>query len=159
MYLRRYPFGGQIRPRIRYQSRTSDVPIRVRTHRKWLIVTGLARSTRPCTFGVFEEISIQRVDPGPGPESGSRRPATFWTIEPDRVCLRGSEAISVIVQNVYNVAGRDRISSLNNNTWPCNYLEDFVWDWPYHPKFVTIGAVTRIDNNIFTGNEGGQLWH
>ena len=74
---------------------------------------------------------------GPGPESGSGRPATFWTIEPDRVCLRGSEAISVIVQNVYNVAGRDRISSLNNNTWPCNYLEDFVWDWPYHPKFVT----------------------
>ena len=75
---------------------------------------------------------------GPRPESGSGRPATFWTIEPDRVCLRGSEAISVIVQNVYNVAGRDRISSLNNNTWPCNYLEDFVWDWPYHPKFVTI---------------------
>ena len=74
---------------------------------------------------------------GPGPESGSGRPATFWTIEPDRVCLRGSEAINVIVQNVYNVAGRDRISSLNNNTWPCNYLEDFVWDWPYHPKFVT----------------------
>ena len=52
---------------------------------------------------------------GPGPESGSGRPATFWTIEPDRVCLRGSEAINVIVQNVYNVAGIDRISSLNNN--------------------------------------------
>ena len=74
-------------------------------------MTGLAQSTRPCTFGVFEEISIRR-----GPESGSGRPATVWTIEPDRVCLRGSEAINVIVQNVYNVAGRDRISSLNNNT-------------------------------------------
>ena len=88
-------------------------------------MTGLAQSTRPCTFGVFEEISIWRVDPAKarrcvyfsaGPESGSGRPATVWTIEPDRVCLRGSEAINVIVQNVYNVAGRDRISSLNNNT-------------------------------------------
>ena len=66
--------------------------------------------------------------------------APVRTIEPDRVRLSGSEIINVIVQNVYNVAGRDRISSLNNNTWPCNYTEDFVWDWPYHPKFVTIGA-------------------
>ena len=54
---------------------------------------GLARSTRPCIFGVFEEISIQRVDPAP-----DQSPATFWTIEPDRVCLRGLEAIDVIVQ-------------------------------------------------------------
>ena len=53
---------------------------------------------------------------GPGPESGSGRPAPVWTIEPDRVRLSGSEIINVIVQNVYNVAGRDRISSLNNNT-------------------------------------------
>ena len=68
-------------------------------------MTGLAQSTRPCTFGVFEEISIRRVDPAP-----------VWTIEPDRVRLSDSEIINVIVQNVYNVAGRDRISSLNNNT-------------------------------------------
>ena len=74
-------------------------------------MTGLAQSTRPCTFGVFEEISIRQVDPAP-----DQSPATVWTIEPDRVCLRGSEVINVIVQNVYNVAGRDRISSLNNNT-------------------------------------------
>ena len=53
---------------------------------------------------------------GPGPESGSGRLAPVWTIEPDRVRLSGSEIINVIVQNVYNVAGRDRISSLNNNT-------------------------------------------
>ena len=28
------------------------------TYRKWLIVIGLAQSTRPCTFGGFEKISI-----------------------------------------------------------------------------------------------------
>ena len=33
-----------------------------------------------------------------------------------------------------------------------------MWNWPNHPKFVTIGAVTRIDNKIFTGNEGGRSW-
>ena len=74
-------------------------------------MTGLAQSTRPCTFGVFEEISIRRVDPAP-----DQSPAPVWTIEPDRVRLSGSEIINVIVQNVYKVAGRDRISSLNNNT-------------------------------------------
>ena len=67
----------------------------------------------------------------------SHLPWPVWTIEPDRVGLSHSESIIVIVQNVYNVAGRDRISGLSNNTWPCNYTEDFVWDWPYHPKFVT----------------------
>ena len=74
-------------------------------------MTGLAQSTRPCTFGVFEEISIQQVDPAP-----DQSPAPVWTIGPDRVRLSGSKIINVIVQNVYNVAGRDRISSLNNNT-------------------------------------------
>ena len=74
-------------------------------------MTGLAQSTRPCTFGVFEEISIRRVDPAP-----DQSPAPVWTIESDRVGLSSSEIINVIVQNVYNVAGRDRMSSLSNNT-------------------------------------------
>ena len=38
---------------------------------------------------------------------------------------------------MYNVAGRDRTSDLGNNSLPCNHTEDFVWNWPYHPKFVT----------------------
>ena len=38
---------------------------------------------------------------------------------------------------MYNVAGRDRTSDLSNNSWPCNHTEDFVWNWPNHPKFVT----------------------
>ena len=121
-------------------------------------MTGLAQSTRPCTFGVFEEISIRRVEPAPdqSPAPDVRLPNysgiqvqshpqwPVWTIEPDRVCLSGSEIINVIVQNVYNVAGRDRISSLSNNTWPCNYTEDFVWDWPYHPKFVTNASTIHL---------------
>ena len=77
-------------------------------------MTGLAQSTRPCTFGVFEEISIRRVDPAP--DQSPAPDVRLRTIEPDRVRLSGSEIINVIVQNVYNVAGRDRISSLNNNT-------------------------------------------
>ena len=38
---------------------------------------------------------------------------------------------------MYNVAGRDRTSDLSNNSRPCNHTEDFVWNWPNYPKFVT----------------------
>ena len=131
-------------------------------HRKWLIVIGLAQRTRPCTFGGFEKISILRASPAPdqspatdvrlpnyrGIQERSHLPWPVWTIEPDRVGLNHSESIIVIVQNVYNVAGRDRISSLSNNTWPCNYTEDFVWDWPYHPKFVTYVLVFKQGNML-----------
>ena len=39
---------------------------------------------------------------------------------------------------MYNVAGRDRTSDLSNNSRPCNHTEDFVWNWPNYPKFVTV---------------------
>ena len=32
-----------------------------------------------------------------------------------------------------------------------------MWNWPNHP--LQLVPVTRIDNKIFTGNEGGRLWH
>ena len=49
------------------------------SYKKWLIVIGLAQSTRPCTFVGFEKISILRASPAPdsaGPESGYQSPAT-----------------------------------------------------------------------------------
>ena len=42
------------------------------------------------------------------------------------------------------------MSSLSNNTWPCNYIEDFVWDWPYHPKFVTHVLVWLTERDHYT---------
>ena len=47
---------------------------------KWLIVNGLAQSTRPCTFVGFEKISILRASPAPdsaGPESDVSIPVGF----------------------------------------------------------------------------------
>ena len=35
------------------------------SYKKWLIVIGLAQSTRPCTFVGFEKISILRASPAP----------------------------------------------------------------------------------------------
>ena len=71
------------------------------TDKKWLIVNGLARSTRPCTFGGFEKISILRASPAPDqspartrvrlPESGYGRPAPqlSWDIRTKSLTVTG----------------------------------------------------------------------
>ena len=45
---------------------------------KWLIVNGLAQSTRPCTFVGFEKISILRAVVGIGPDTHSGRPTSQY---------------------------------------------------------------------------------
>ena len=61
---------------------------------KWLIVNGLAQSTRPCTFVGFEKISILRASPAPdsaGPESGYQSPALqlSWDIRTKSLTVTG----------------------------------------------------------------------
>ena len=56
---------------------------------KWLIVNGLAQSTRPCTFVGFEKISILRASPAP--ESGYQSPAPqlSWDIRTKSLTVTG----------------------------------------------------------------------
>ena len=72
------------------------------TYKKWLIVIGLAQSTRPCTFGGSEKISILRASPAsdqsPAPDQS---PAT-------RVRLRTSGS-PIVVGYKNKVTYRDRI--------------------------------------------------
>ena len=64
------------------------------SYEKWLIVIGLAQSTRPCTFVGFEKISILRASPVPdsaGPESGylSPAPQLSWDIRTKSLTVTG----------------------------------------------------------------------
>ena len=65
------------------------------TAKKWLIVIGLAQSTRPCTFGGFEKISILRVDPAPDQSPASE-------------VRRRTSGSPIIVGYKYGVIYRDR---------------------------------------------------
>ena len=66
------------------------------SYKKWLIVIGLAQSTRPCTFVGFEKISILRASPAP-----DQSPAT-------RVRLRTSGS-PIVVGYKNKVTYHDRI--------------------------------------------------
>ena len=64
------------------------------SYKKWLIVIGLAQSTRPCTFVGFDKISILRASPAPdsaGPESGYQSPAPqlSWDIRTKSLTVTG----------------------------------------------------------------------
>ena len=100
--LRRYPYYERVRPRtLPDQSPTSfvgfekiSIPVGFPTCEKWLIVNGLAQSTRPCTFVGFEKISILRASPAPdsaGPESGYQSPAPqlSWDIRTKSLTVTG----------------------------------------------------------------------
>ena len=78
------------------------------SYKKWLIVIGLAQSTRPCTFVGFEKISILRASPAP-----DQSPASDQSPAPDqspatRVWLRTSGS-PIVVGYKNKVTYRDRI--------------------------------------------------